>query len=79
MPHLLKSSCRLELLIARLADRKLNLSFRSIARSFDRGSVLGNKRVSIKKAAFGGANNSRHNHGRKYRLSGLGEEEGVDR
>lgn len=37
---LLKSSCRLELLIARLADRKLNLSFRSIARSFDRGSVV---------------------------------------
>lgn len=79
MPHLLESSWRLELLVARLADRKFSLSLGGIARSFDRGSVLRNQRVSIKKAAFDGWNNSRHNHGRKYRLSGLDEEEGVDR
>lgn len=40
MPHLLESSWRLELLVARLADRKFSLSLGGIARSFDRGSVL---------------------------------------
>lgn len=53
MPHLLKSSCRFELLIARLADRKLNLSFRSIARSFDRGSVLGISESASRKQHLG--------------------------
>lgn len=78
-PHLLESSRRLELLVARLADSRSILPLGGVARRFDRGSELEKEqRVRIKKAAFGGANNAHHNHGREYRLSGLDEEEGVD-
>lgn len=40
MPHLLESSRRLELLVARLADSRFILPLGGVARSFDRGSEL---------------------------------------
>lgn len=44
MPHLLESSRRLELLVARLADSRFILPLGGIARSFDRGSELKKER-----------------------------------
>lgn len=43
MPHLLESSRRLELLVARLADSRFILPLGDVARSFDRGSELKKK------------------------------------
>lgn len=40
MPHLLESSRRFELLVARLADSRFILPLGGVARSFDRGSEL---------------------------------------